>query len=69
MKPAVSRPMTDEVVVEGDGTGDEMEARLITELKRRNWLTQEAIERMEIEEEPPADTTGSYRIRLRSLSP
>ena len=57
--------MGDEVVIEGNGTGDEMEARLITELKRHGLLEQGLIDRMVvIDQEPPKDERGHYRIRI-----
>ena len=60
--------MTEEVVLEGEGTGDEMEARLIAELKRREWLTDETVDLIEVDEEPPEDGSGHYRVRIKSPS-
>ena len=53
------------MIIEGNGTGDEMEARLITELKKHGLLEPELIERIvEIDEEPPKDRPGYYRVRI-----
>ncbi|MBW3633452.1 MAG: hypothetical protein KY456_10550 [Chloroflexi bacterium] len=57
--------MTDEVVLEGEGTAEEMEAHLIQELKQREWLAPAAIELIERELEPPVDGKGRYRVRIK----
>ena len=59
--------MTEEVVLEGDGTGDEMEARLITELKRRGLLMEHVVDEAIVYDEiPPDEGSGHYRVRIET---
>lgn len=61
--------MTDEVVLEGDGTADEMEAHLISELRRRRWLTSRVVDLVDVELEPPVEGKGAYRVRIKPPHP
>jgi len=60
----------EEVLLEGEGTRDEMEVRLITELRERRWLTLPGILDCVFFEERPADgEKGRYRIRIVAPPP
>ena len=55
----------EEVVIEGMGTDEEMEARLITELKHRGWLNELVVAYdVAYDQRPPQDGPGNYRVRI-----
>ena len=56
--------MNNDVVLEGIGTPDEMEARLINELKRRDWFTHAVVRAVRFELTPRGEEPGDYRIRI-----
>ena len=59
--------MERDFLLEGVGTQEEMEAHVISELKRRGCLTTEFIEQLTYEEIPPHDSIGRYRVRIPVL--
>ena len=56
--------MKNDVVLEGKGTPDEMEAHLITELQRRDWFTPAVVGAVAFERTPSDEERGDYRIRI-----
>ena len=60
--------LDNDVVLEGFGTLEEMEAHVILELNERGSLTDEVVGSVAYDKVPPEEGVGAYRVRIPSLN-